>query len=114
MASDTTNARLNRGPSSWGLAPIAYDGTRTPEKTVLFILLCVAWLLPGLVGHDPWKPDEAYTFGVGYEMIQGGSWVAPALAGEPFLKEPPLYYLTAAASALLFSPILPLHDGARL
>src|ERR687896_502572 len=83
-------------------------------RHLLVVLLCLAWLLPGLVAHDPWKPDEAYTFGVVYEMIRGGSWVAPALAGEPFLKEPPLYYLTAAASALLFSPVLPLHDAARL
>ena len=84
------------------------------RRHLLFGLLCLAWLLPGLVAHDPWKPDEAYTFGVIYEMIQGGSWIAPALAGEPFLKEPPLYYLTSAASALFFSPLLPLHDAARL
>ena len=77
-------------------------------------LLCLAWILPGLVGHDPWKSDEAYTFGVVYEIVRGGSWIAPSLAGEPFLKEPPLYYLTAAATAVLFSPLLPLHDGARL
>ena len=81
---------------------------------LLVILLCIAWLLPGLVAHDPWKPDEAYTFGVVYEIIRSGSWIAPALAGEPFLKEPPLFYLTAAASALFFSPVLPLHDAARL
>lgn len=74
----------------------------------------MAWLLPGLVAHDPWKPDEAYTFGVVYEMIRGGSWIAPSLAGEPFMREPPLYYLSAAASAWFFSPVLPLHDGARL
>ncbi|HEV7803973.1 MAG TPA: glycosyltransferase family 39 protein [Burkholderiales bacterium] len=84
------------------------------RRQLLFTLLCLAWLLPGLLAHDPWKPDEAHTFGVVYEMIQGGSWIAPSLAGEPFLKEPPLFYLTAAASALLFSPLLPLHDGARL
>lgn len=77
-------------------------------------LLCAAWILPGLLGHDPWKPDEAYTFGVIYEMIRGGSWIAPSLAGEPFLREPPLFYMSAAASAILFSPLLPLHDAARL
>jgi 4-amino-4-deoxy-L-arabinose transferase-like glycosyltransferase len=85
-----------------------------PARRLLVGLLCLAWLIPGLIAHDPWKPDEAYTFGVVYEMIRGGSWIAPALAGEPFLKEPPLYYLTAAASAIFFSPLLPLHDGARL
>jgi hypothetical protein len=38
---------------------IAWDGTRTPLKTALFLVVCVTWLLPGLVGHDPWKYDEA-------------------------------------------------------
>ena len=77
-------------------------------------LLCLAWLIPGLVGHDPWKPDEAYNFGVVFEMLRGGSWIAPTLAGEPFLREPPLYYLTSALSGMLFSPPLALHDAARL
>ena len=84
------------------------------RRHVLAGLLCLAWILPGLIGHDPWKSDEASTFGVIYEIVRGGSWIAPSLAGEPFLKEPPLYYLTAAATAVLFSPLLPLHDGARL
>lgn len=84
------------------------------RRHFLFCLLCLAWIFPGLLAHDPWKPDEAYTFGVVYEMLQGGSWIAPALAGEPFLREPPLFYVSAALSALAFSPLLPLHDAARL
>jgi 4-amino-4-deoxy-L-arabinose transferase-like glycosyltransferase len=84
------------------------------RRHILLAALCVAWLLPGLFAHDPWKPDEAYNFGVVYEMVNGGSWIAPALAGEPFLREPPLFYATAALSARLFSPVLPLHEGARL
>jgi len=83
-------------------------------RHILLAALCLAWILPGLVGHHPWKPDEAYTFGVVYEILQGGSWVVPRLAGEVFLHEPPLFHLTAAASAKLFSPLLPLHDAARL
>jgi len=84
------------------------------QRNRLVVLLCAAWLLPGLIGHDPWKPDEAYTFGVVYQLLQGGSWVVPTLAGEPFLDKPPLFHLTAAACARLFSFILPLHDAARL
>lgn len=83
-------------------------------RPLLIAVLCLAWLLPGLIAHDPWKPDEAYTFGAVYEILQGGSWVVPHIAGEPFLDKPPLFYLSAAASALLFSPVLPLHDGARM
>ncbi len=76
--------------------------------------LCVVWLLTGLVGHDPWKPDEAYSFGLIFSMLQGEHWLVPTLAGDPFMENPPLFYWTAALSAQLFSPLLPLHDGARL
>jgi 4-amino-4-deoxy-L-arabinose transferase-like glycosyltransferase len=84
------------------------------QRGLLAALLCAAWILPGLFAHDPWKPDEALAFGVVYELLQGGSWVVPSLAGEPFVEKPPLYYLTAAAVAKLFSWALPLHDAARL
>jgi 4-amino-4-deoxy-L-arabinose transferase-like glycosyltransferase len=86
----------------------------TPSRTAMITLLCIAWILPGLVGHDPWKPDEAYAFGVVYSILEGGSWVVPHLAGEPFLEKPPLAYLAAAASARIFSGLFPLHDAARL
>lgn len=83
-------------------------------KTQLLILLCLAWVIPGLIGHDPWKPDEAYSFGLVNHILNSGDWVVPTLAGEPFMEKPPLYYITAAAFARLFSGWLPLHDGARL
>ena len=80
----------------------------------LVLLICLAWTLFGLVGHDPWKPDEAYTFGVVYHLLQSGDWVVPMLAGEPFMAKPPLIYLTAALFGVVFAPVLPLHDAARL
>lgn len=90
------------------------NNAHPPLATPLFLLLCVAWIMPGLVGHDPWKPDEATNFGLVYHMLQSGEWLVPALAGEPVLPEPPLYYVVSAAFARLFSPLLPLHDAARL
>lgn len=91
--------------------------TERPATNVmvgLALSICAAWIIPGLVGHDPWKPDEAYTFGLVYHVLQGGSWVVPMLAGEPFVQQPPLFVLTAALFAKAFSPLLPVHDGARL
>ena len=93
--------------------PIIFDGHSTPIKTALFIILCAAWILPGLIGHDPWK-TESTTFGIIYSMLQEGNWLLPAVAGIPNSDYPPLYYWVAAAMAKIFSPILPLHDGARL
>ena len=94
--------------------PIVFDGTSTPVKTALFLIICAAWILPGLIGHDPWKPDEAIIFGVIHSMLKDGQWMVPAIAGLPNYDYPPLYHWTAAALAWLFSPVLPLHDGARL
>lgn len=96
-----------------------HDGLRLhhalrPEQIAIVVTIFVAWLFAGLLGHDPWKPDEAQTFGIVYEMVQTGGWVVPKLAGEPFLENPPLYYLVAASFAKFFAPLLPLHDGARL
>src|SRR5438128_11550990 len=76
--------------------------------------LCAAWVLIGLIGHDPWKPDEAYTFGVVLDFLRRGDWVVPSLAGEPFVEKPPLFFILAAAFARLFGRVLPLHDAARL
>ena len=86
----------------------------TPGKAALLGLLCLIWLATGLVGHDPWKPDEATSFGLIYSMLQSGDWLVPTLAGEPYMDKPPLFYWSAALFAKLCSPLLSLHDGARL
>ncbi|HET7732002.1 MAG TPA: glycosyltransferase family 39 protein [Usitatibacter sp.] len=93
---------------------IAYDGTPTPLKTALFLLVCAAWLLPGLVGHDPWKVDEAVVFGMVTEMLRSGDWVDLRVAGEPYLQPAPLFVWTAALFAKALGGLLPLHDAARL
>ena len=84
-----------------------------PATPYVAIFLC-AYVLLGLVGHDPWKADEPYSFGLIHSILKSGDWVVPTLAGEPFMEKPPLYYLSAAAFAWLLSPPLALHDAARL
>ena len=80
----------------------------------LALSLCVVWIFPGLIGHQPWKPDEAYSLGLVFHMVQSGDWIIPTLAGEPFLEKPPLYFLTAAVFAKLLGGLLPLHDAVRI
>ncbi|SFN95442.1 4-amino-4-deoxy-L-arabinose transferase [Formivibrio citricus] len=83
-----------------------------PFWVFLAVLLC--WLLPGLVGHEPWKPDEGYTFGLVRHIAATGDWVVPTLAGEPFMEKPPLYFIVAAGFLKLLGGILNPPDAARL
>ncbi|KVE39193.1 ArnT family glycosyltransferase [Burkholderia sp. TSV86] len=76
-------------------------------------MLC-AYLLPGILGHDPWKQDETYTFGIIQHMLESGDLVVPTNAGQPFLEKPPLFDWVATGLAWLFERYLPLHDAARL
>ena len=78
---------------------IVYDGTSTPLKTALFLVMCFAWLVPGLVGHDPWKYDEAIVFGNVTEMLRSGDWVTFRIAGEAQAGKAPLFPWVAAIFA---------------
>jgi len=69
-------------------------------------LLAVLYVVPGLVGHDPWKQDETYATSIVHHIAQTGDWVVPTSAGQPFVERPPLYYLVATATAKVFSPWL--------
>jgi 4-amino-4-deoxy-L-arabinose transferase-like glycosyltransferase len=110
-------AQPNSGFSDTIKQRIVFDGTATPVKTALFLIICLAWLIPGLIGHDPWKPDEAITMGVVHSMLAEGTWSAwlmPSIAGTVPVDVPPLYYWVAALTTKLFSFVLPAHDAARL
>lgn len=81
---------------------------------VLLLLCFVIYILPGTIGHTPWKQDEAYSFGIIHHMFETGKMLVPMNAGEPFMEKPPLYYWTASIFASLFHHFLPLYDAARL
>jgi 4-amino-4-deoxy-L-arabinose transferase-like glycosyltransferase len=97
-----------------GGAELSPSGPYRALKQAGLVLLCAAWIVLGLIGHDPWKPDDATTFGVAYDMLRDGDWVVPRLAGVPQPDRPPLFYAFAAGSARAFEGLLPLHDGARV
>ena len=64
--------------------------------------------------RQPWKQDETYIAEIVRNMLATGDAVVPRMAGETFMEKPPLFYWVAGALATLTSPVLPLHDGARL
>ena len=78
------------------------------------LFFSLLYLIPGLTGHDPWKQDETYVFGIIHHMVDSGDWVVPAMAGEPFMEKPPLYYWIATILVHTFDGFLPAHDAARL
>ncbi|WP_227814171.1 ArnT family glycosyltransferase [Nitrogeniibacter aestuarii] len=93
--------------------PFAPPAPRPPRSVVMWAMALI-YLLVGVVGHDPWRGDDARFFGPVLEMLNGQHWLIPHIVGEPFLEYPPLYYWVAALTAKLTAWILPWHDGARL
>lgn len=78
------------------------------------VLLCTAWVALGIAGHDPWKTEDAVSIGVAAEMADRADMVVPTLAGEPYLRHPPLVYQAGALAIAAFSPPLSTHSAARL
>ncbi|MBV8939726.1 MAG: glycosyl transferase [Alphaproteobacteria bacterium] len=76
--------------------------------------IIVLFLVAGIVGHEPWRGDETYGFGIIYHFYTTGTWLVPTNAGVPFMEKPPLYYWTAVWFCRLLGGWLPLHDAARL
>lgn len=80
----------------------------------LVLLVCVAYLLAGTFGHDPWKSDDAIGLAVAHDFHTGDNLLKPTLAGEAWAEAEPLWHWAAAATAGLTGFLLPFHDGARL
>ena len=94
----------------------AFDSPRRfgPWKQFGLTVLCAVWVILGVIGHDPWKTQDALSFGVALDMIERGTGLAPRLADEPYLDNPPLPYWLAAGTAVALSPPLSLPDAARI
>lgn len=78
-----------------------------------YLVLCLAWLLPGLVGHAPWKGPDSETFAHLLAVRQQGDWLFPLSAVESRIF-PQVYLWVAELLAKLLSPVLAVHDAVRL
>jgi len=78
------------------------------------ILFCVAYVLPGFLGREPWKNADIAAFGVMLEMAEGrSSWWQPQVLGIAAEETGPLpYWLGALFIKLL--PFLSADTAARL
>ena len=73
---------------------------RMPRWALL--LLCAAYVLPGLFAREPWRHADITAFGYMLSLAEGRSaWLAPSLGGIPAETALFPYWLCAASIQLL-------------
>ena len=74
----------------------------SPLPRWALVLLCIAYVVPGFVGRDPWKSADVTAFGYMLELAHGRTpWLSPLLGGMPPETEGLLpYWLGAWAMQL--------------
>ena len=56
----------------------------SPLPRWALVLLCIAYVVPGFVGRDPWKSADVTAFGYMLELAHGRTpWLSPLLGGMP-------------------------------
>lgn len=64
-------------------ALVTKRGARRMPRLAL-LLLCAAYVLPGVFGRDPWRNADSIAFGYMLSVAEGrSSWLAPSLGGIP-------------------------------
>ena len=85
-----------------------------PLPRLALLLLCAAYVLPGLFGRDPWRTADLTAYGLMAAMAEGRtSWLAPTLGGLP-VDSALLPHWIGAASVGLFGSLLGGPLAARL
>lgn len=91
------------------------SATNALPRWALFAL-CLLYILPGLIGRDPWKNDDAGSFGIMWTMAHGGlnDWLWPHIVGLPMPQEGPLAFWLGAICIKLFGGVLGEPMAARI
>jgi 4-amino-4-deoxy-L-arabinose transferase-like glycosyltransferase len=78
--------------------------------------LCLLYILPGLIGRDPWKNEDAAGFGIMWTMAHGAwqDWLSPNIAGLDMSQEGPLAYWLGAICIKLFGGLGSEASAARV
>jgi hypothetical protein len=106
--------------------PRRHDAVNTPNPALVtqreakrlpripLLLLCAAYLVPGLFGRDPWKAADISAFGYMLSIAEGRSaWWSPTLGGLP-PESALLPYWIGAVFIKLFGPWLGAPLAARI
>ncbi len=80
------------------------------------LLLSLLYILPGLIGRDPWKNTDAIGFGVMWTMAEGSinDWFWPNISGMPFPDSGPLTFWIGAICIKLFGWLLGASGAAKV
>jgi 4-amino-4-deoxy-L-arabinose transferase-like glycosyltransferase len=86
---------------------LAASATTALPRWALYAL-CLLYILPGLIGRDPWKNADATGFGVMWTMAHGSlhDWLWPNVVGLPIPDHGPLAFWLGALCIKLFGGLL--------
>ena len=96
------------------MLPPQFPRIQLPPSHAVLVVLALAFVAPGLVGHDPWRAFDVIAIEIAHQMHLSGDWIVPRLAGERWLEDPPLYHWLALAFAKTFGWLLGFHNAARI
>ncbi|MEO8145024.1 MAG: hypothetical protein ABI654_12505 [Betaproteobacteria bacterium] len=96
------------------MLPLQFSRLQLPPSHAVLIVLALAFVAPGLVGHDPWRAFDVITIEIVHQMHLSGDWTVPRVAGDPWLEDPPLYHWLALAFAKALGWALGFHNAVRV
>ena len=85
-----------------------------PPSPAALAVLALAFVLPGLAGHDPWKSHDSLGIGIAWSMAVTGDPLVPSVAGLPWLADPPFYHWFATVLGWTGGWVTDFHAAARL
>jgi 4-amino-4-deoxy-L-arabinose transferase-like glycosyltransferase len=85
-----------------------------PPSITALAAIALAFVVPGLAGHDPWKTQDAIGIAISHGMLTSGDAVVPRVAGMPWLYDPPLYHWLAVVFGWPLQFVLEFHAAARI
>jgi 4-amino-4-deoxy-L-arabinose transferase-like glycosyltransferase len=92
----------------------AFPLLRLPLPPAALVLMALAFVLPGLAGHDLWKTHDAIGLGIVHDMAKSGEYIVPRVSGWLWLYDPPLYHWLALAFGSGLQYLVEFHSAARL
>jgi hypothetical protein len=83
VAGDTSASHNPSAVNQPTPAIVAQNAVRRLPRAAL-LLFCLAYVLPGFIGREPWKNADIAAFGYMAELASGAtSWLSPHLLGQP-------------------------------